>query len=42
MNFNDVAIVTVKGKDYKILNWSKTEAINVLINTNLNGKSRTL
>ena len=44
MNFNDVAIVTVKENDYIIhfLYMSKDEAINFLRNADLTEKSRTL
>ena len=40
MNFNDVAIVSIKGSDYKIHFWymSKDDAINVMNNSNLNDK----
>ena len=35
MNFNDVAIVSVKGSDYKIHSWymSKDDAINIMKNS---------
>ena len=35
MNFNDVAVVSVKGSDYKIHLWymSKDDAINIMKNT---------
>ena len=38
MNFNDVAIVSVKGSDYRIHLWymSKSDAINIMNNSNLN------
>ena len=41
MNFNDVAIVSVKGSDYRIHFWymSKDDAINIKKNSNLNEKS---
>ena len=41
MNFNDFAIVSIKGSDYKINFWymSKDDAINILKNSNLNEKS---
>ena len=41
MNFNDVAIVCVKGSDYRIHFWcmSKDNAINIMKNSNLNEKS---
>ena len=40
MNFNYVAIVSVKGSDYKTHLWymSKDDAINVMKNSNLNEK----
>ena len=44
LNFSDIAILKIKGSDYyciisKII---KTEAINLIQNVNLTGKSRTL
>ena len=41
MNFNDVAIVSVKGNDYRTHFWyiSKDVAINIMNNSNLNDKS---
>ena len=44
MNFNDVAIVSVKGNDYRIHFWymSKYDAIKILKNSNLNEKSGSL
>ena len=41
MNFNDVAIVSVKGSDYRIHFWymSKDDTININKNYNLNEKS---
>ena len=41
LNFNDAAIVSVKGSDYRIHFWymSKDDAINIMINPNLNEKS---
>ena len=38
MNFNDVAIVSIKGRDYRIHFWyiSKNNAINIMNNSNLN------
>ena len=41
INFNDVAIVSVKGSDYRIYFWymSKDDAINIMENSNLNEKS---
>ena len=40
MNFNDVAIVSIKGNDYRIYFWytSKDDAINIMKNSNLNEK----
>ena len=40
MNFNDVAIVSVKESDYRIHFWyiSKIDAINIMKNSNLNEK----
>ena len=42
MNFNDVAIVSVKRSDCRIRFWylSKDDAINIIKNSNLNEKSR--
>ena len=44
MNFNDVAIVSVKGSDYRIHFWhiSKNDAINMMKSSNLNEKSGSL
>ena len=44
MSFNDVAIVSVKGSNYRIHFWymSKYDAINVMRNSNLNEKSESL
>ena len=41
MNFNDVAIVYIKGNDYRIHFWymNKDDAIHVMKNSNLNEKS---
>ena len=41
MNFNDVAIVSVKQSDYRIHFWymSKDDAISIINNSNLNEKS---
>ena len=41
MNFNDVAIVSVKGSDYIIHFWymSKDDTINIMKNFDLNEKS---
>ena len=40
-NFNDVAILSVKGNDYRIHFWymSKDDAINIMKNSNLNEKN---
>ena len=40
MNFNDVAIVSFKGSDYRIHFWymGKDDAINIMNNYNLNKK----
>ena len=40
INFNDVAIVSVKGGDYRIHFWcmSKDDAISIINNSNLNEK----
>ena len=44
MNFNDVAIVFIKGNDYRIDFWymSKNYAIVLMTNTNLNSKNGVL
>ena len=44
MNFNDVAIASIKGSDYRIHLWymSKNDAINIMKNSNLNQKSELL
>ena len=41
MNFHDVAIVSIKGSDYRIHFWyiTKNDAINIMKNSNLNEKS---
>ena len=41
MNFNDNAIVSVKGSDYRVHFWyiSKDDAINIVKNSDLNEKS---
>ena len=41
MNFNDVAIVSIKGNDYRIHFWymSKDEAISIMHNSSLNEKT---
>ena len=40
LNFNDVAIASAKGSDYRIHFWymSKNNAINIMKNSNLNEK----
>ena len=44
MNFNDVAIFSVKGSDYRIHFWymGKDDAINIMKNYNLNENSGSL
>ena len=44
MNFNDLAIVSIKGNSYRIHFWhmSKTDAINIMNNSNLNEKTGSL
>ena len=44
MNFNDVAIVSVKESDYRIHFWyiRKNDAINIMNNSNVNEKSESL
>ena len=41
MSFNDVAIVSIKGNDYRIHFWymSKTDAIVLMTNSSLNDKN---
>ena len=41
MNFKNVAIVSIKGNDYRIHFWymSKTDAISLMTNSNLNDKT---
>ena len=41
MNFNDAAIASVKGNDYRIHFWymSKDEAMSIMHNSNLNEKT---
>ena len=41
INFNDVAIVSIKGSDYRIHFWyrSKDDAKNVMTNSNFDEKS---
>ena len=40
MSFNDVAIVSIKGNDYRIHSWdmSKNDAIVIMNNSNLKNK----
>ena len=44
INFNDVAIVSIKGNDYRIHFWylSKDDPINMTDNSDLNDKTRVL
>ena len=44
MSFNDVAIVSIKGSDYRIHFWyvSKDDAIGIMHSSNLNEKTGTL
>ena len=44
LNFNDVAIGSIKGNDYRIHFWyiSKNDAINIINNSNLNEKTESL
>ena len=44
INFNDVAIDSTKGSDYRIHFWymSKNDAINIMKTSNLNEKSGSL
>ena len=44
MNFNDVAIISIKGNDYRNCFWymSKNDAIALMTNSNLNDKNRIL
>ena len=44
MNFNDVAIASIKGSDYRINFWhvSKNDAINIMNNSNLDEKKGVL
>ena len=44
INFNNVAVVSVKGSDYRIHFWymSKNDAINIMKNSKLHEKSRLL
>ena len=44
INFNDIAIFSVKGSDYRIHFWymSKDDAMNIMKNSDLNEKSRLL
>ena len=44
MSFNDVAIVSIKGSDYRTHFWymSKDDAISIMHNSNLSDKTGTL
>ena len=44
MNFNDVAVVSIKGNDNRIHFWymSKDDAISIMNNSSLNEKTRSL
>ena len=44
MNFNDVAIVSIKGNDYRVHFWymSKDDTINIMNNSNLNENTGSL
>ena len=44
MNFNDVAVVSIKGNDCRIHSWymSKDDAINIMNNSSLNEKTGSL
>ena len=44
MNFNDIAIVSVRSNDYRIHFWymSKDDAISIMINSSLNEKTGVL
>ena len=44
MNFNDVAIISIKGNDYRIHLWyiSKDDVINKMKNSSLNEKAGSL
>ena len=44
MSFNDVAIVSIKGSDYRIHFWymSKDDAISIMRNSNISDKTGTL
>ena len=44
INFNDVAIISIKGSDYRIHFWnmSKDDAISIMKSSNLNEKSELL
>ena len=44
INFNDVAIVSIKGNDHRIHFWyiSKDDAINIMKNSSLNEKRELL
>ena len=44
MSFNDVAVVSIKGSDYRTHFWymSKDDAISIMHNSNLSDKTGTL
>ena len=44
INFNDVAIVSIKGNDYRIHFWymTKDDALSIMSNSSLNGKAASL
>ena len=44
MNLNDVAIVSIKGNDYRVHFWyiSKDDAISIINNSSLNEKAGSL
>ena len=44
LNFNDIAIVSIKGDDYRIHFWymSKDDAISIMNNSSLNEKTGSL
>ena len=44
MNFNNVAIASIKGSDYRIHFWcmSKNDTLNIMKNSNLDEKSGSL
>ena len=43
-NFNDVAVVSIKGSDYRIHFWNmgKDDTMNIMKNSNLNEKRKSL